>query len=402
MLYGLQNLSSDFGEVRRLLRSLASLLQDFPAQPERLSAQGVGALYGLQGMGSDAVELRQLLRVLKPLLEAATNLDGQAIGNALYGLQSMKSDALEVRELLEALARKVTAFDGKLTEQEASNALYGLQFMDPQLDAVKDILAVLSRQVGSSPGATSLKRGSRLSRHPVNPLEGSWAIPRIGAGWLGDAFRDANSDGDSDEHSNTRPVAGYAVDIGCDMGGFARALARARPDLRVVGLEVRPHVVAFANARAQEEGLPNVVFLQGNANVDLEALLQGIPKMEVHLVTINFPDPHLAQPSHRPRRLLNGRLVRLLAETLGDGCEVLFQSDVALLTAEAEAAFCHRGCFKVLPWVDRQDFPETERQIVVQQLGLPIFKAKLVRSGVAVPATLQKEVDELLSKMRSG
>jgi len=42
----------------------------------------------------------------------------------------------------------------------------------------------------------------------------------------------------------------------------------------------------------------------------------------VHLVTINFPDPHLAQPSHRPRRLLNGRLVRLLAETLGDGCEV--------------------------------------------------------------------------------
>lgn len=118
MLYGLQNLSSDFGEVRRLLRSLASLLQDFPAQPERLSAQGVGALYGLQGMGSDAVELRQLLRVLKPLLEAATNLDGQAIGNALYGLQSMKSDALEVRELLEALARKVTAFDGKLTEQE--------------------------------------------------------------------------------------------------------------------------------------------------------------------------------------------------------------------------------------------------------------------------------------------
>ena len=116
MLYGLQNLSTDFGEVRGLLRSLASLLQDFPG-PERLSAQGVGALYGLQGMG-DCLELRQLLRVLKPLVEAARDLDGQAIGNALYGLQSMKSDALEVRELLEALARKVTAFDGKLTEQE--------------------------------------------------------------------------------------------------------------------------------------------------------------------------------------------------------------------------------------------------------------------------------------------
>ena len=134
--------------------------------------------------------------------------------------------------------------------------------MDPQLDAVKDILAVLSRQVGSSPRATSLgKRGSRLSRHPVNPLEGSSAIPRIGAGWLGDAVRDADADGDS-EHSNIHPVAGYAIDIGCDMGGFARSLARARPDLRVVGLEVRPHVVAFANARAQEEGIPNVVFLQ--------------------------------------------------------------------------------------------------------------------------------------------
>eukprot|EP00435_Cladocopium_sp_Y103_P018465 s3254_g4.t1 len=394
MLYGLQNLTTDCREVRRLLRALASLLQDFPTQPgPQLSAQGVGALYGLQGMG-DSSELRELLRVLTPLVDAARDLDGQAIGNALYGLQSMKSDVLEVRELLEVLARKVTAFDGKLTEQEASNALYGLQFMDPQLDPVKDILAVLSSQVSSSPGAASVgRRGGRLSRHPVNPLEESRATPRIGAGWLGDAFRDADSD--------DRDVAGYAIDIGCDMGGFARALARARPDLRVVGLEVRPHVVAFANARAQEEGLPNVVFLQGNANVDLEPLLQGIPKMEVHLVTINFPDPHLVHPSHRPRRLLSGRLVQLLADTLGAGREVLFQSDVTLLTAEAEAAFCHGGCFKALPWVDRQDFPETERQVVVQKLGLPIFKARLVRTDVAVAMTLQREVDGLLSKMRS-
>ena len=125
--------------------------------------------------------------------------------------------------------------------QETSNALFGLQFMDPELPAVKDIMKVLS-QTGNSVG-------------------GTLARPRVVSGWLQEAFHADDS-------------GPYVVDIGCDMGGFARDLARARSDLRVIGLEVKPHQVAFANARAQDEGLQNVVFLQvtgentGNCDVN--------------------------------------------------------------------------------------------------------------------------------------
>lgn len=133
-----------------------------------------------------------------------------------------------------------------MTSQETSNALFGLQFMDPELPAVKDIMQVLSRQTigqGNSVGGTL-----------------SLARPRVVSGWLQEAFHDANGP--------------FVVDIGCDMGGFARDLARARPDLRVIGLEVKPHQVAFANARAQDEGLQNVVFLQvtveNSANCDVD------------------------------------------------------------------------------------------------------------------------------------
>ena len=136
-----------------------------------------------------------------------------------------------------------------VASQETSNALFGLQFMDPELPAVKDIMKVLSRQTigqGNSVGGTL-----------------SLARPRVVSGWLQEAFHDAHGP--------------YVVDIGCDMGGFARDLARARPDLGVIGLEVKPHQVAFANARAQDEGLENVVFLQvtveNTANCDVDCFL---------------------------------------------------------------------------------------------------------------------------------
>ena len=141
--------------------------------------------------------------------------------------------------------------------QEASNALYGLQFMDPELSAVKQILAVLSLQVTSSTGEASVLEKRRRTRHPVNPLETSG--PCISPGWLRDAF---GSDGSgSVPNGNGGRSVGYGIDLGCDMGGFARALAQQH-HLRVIGLEMRPHAVAFARARAQEEGLQNVVFLQ--------------------------------------------------------------------------------------------------------------------------------------------
>lgn len=96
--------------------------------------------------------------------------------------------------------------------------------MDPSLPSVKSILAVLSRQVADGDAKTVATRRRGNSRHPVNALDSE--APKVWAGWVEDTWKD-------------QTAAGYAIDLGCDMGGFARALATARPELRVVGLEVR-------------------------------------------------------------------------------------------------------------------------------------------------------------------
>eukprot|EP00913_Durusdinium_trenchii_P025683 g24104.t1 len=367
MLYGLQGLSTNFQEVRRLLVALATVC----SRKQRLSAQGVGnALYGLQGMKSDVSELQELLVVLKPLIQNAAGLDGQAIGNALYGLQSMTSSCREVQELLQALAQKVKHFDGTLTEQETSNALYGLQFMNgDEAPSVKEILQVLSRQTGPGGQASigrAFRSGKRLSRHPVNPLETSRAA--LPADWLKAAFG-------SDSTGKASPGSCYFLDLGCDMGGFARAVAQARPDLRVIGLELRHNAVAFANARARAEGLANVAFLESNAAQDLGQLLVDLRKAQGHVATVsmNFPDPHLDRVEHRERRLVSGKLVAWLAEHLEPKRgEVLFQSDVELLTAEAKAAFSFSQCFEVLAWEERAELVPTERETVVLKRGLAV------------------------------
>ncbi|CAK9079243.1 unnamed protein product [Durusdinium trenchii] len=395
MLYGLQGLSTDFQEVRRLLVALATVC----SRKQRLSAQGVGnALYGLQGMKSDVSELQELLVVLKPLIQNAAGLDGQAIGNALYGLQSMTSSCREVQELLQALAQKVKHFDGTLTEQETSNALYGLQFMNgDEAPSVKEILQVLSRQTGPGGQASigrAFRSGKRLSRHPVNPLETSRAA--LPADWLKAAFG-------SDSTGKASPGSCYFLDLGCDMGGFARAVAQARPDLRVIGLELRHNAVAFANARARAEGLANVAFLESNAAQDLGQLLVDLRKAQGHVATVsmNFPDPHLDRVEHRERRLVSGKLVAWLAEHLEPKRgEVLFQSDVELLTAEAKAAFSFSQCFEVLAWEERAELVPTERETVVLKRGLEVHKVRLLRSSQPLPEGLEADVNRLLAQMR--
>jgi len=386
-LYGLQRFSSGLPEVRGLLFALSELFNGLDC---RLSCQGVGtAFYGLQGFDSSCMETAALLRALRPLL-SRSDLDGQAVGNALYGLQSMSSDSLEVRHLLRVFAQKLVAFKGCFTEQEASNAVYGLQFMDSQLPEVKAILEVLAKRVTDS-GTAGLNRHRQRSRHPVNPLSGRGAEPRLHPDFLGTVF---------DLKLECPYEWPYLVDVGCDMGGFACGVARARPDLRVVGLEMRAHAVAFARTRAREMGLRNVAFAEGNANVDLISLLQQIQENgELVTVTLNFPDPHLL-PEHRERRLVRGSLVRVLAQHLQPGKEVLFQSDVALLADEAREAFNLAGCFKVVNWLPREDFVDTERQRVVRQSGLPVHKVRLVRTASGVPTTLEEDVDRILARMR--
>ena len=124
--------------------------------------------------------------------------------------------------------------------------------MDCELPSVRAIVESLSQRTASGGEAS---RRPRRSRHPVNPLE---AQPLVASGWRPLTFQG--------------PVL---LDVGCDMGGFARAVAKTKRFL-VVALELRATAVAFAKARAKEEGLETCIFLRGNANVDMERILKDL------------------------------------------------------------------------------------------------------------------------------
>eukprot|EP00930_Biecheleria_cincta_P082989 TRINITY_DN72628_c0_g1_i1.p1 TRINITY_DN72628_c0_g1~~TRINITY_DN72628_c0_g1_i1.p1 ORF type:complete len:801 (-),score=139.84 TRINITY_DN72628_c0_g1_i1:358-2760(-) len=395
-IYGLRSMSSEASEVRHLLAALLPKVADANTQ---LRAQHVSqAFFGLQGMSSQHAEVRAMVSVLSS--KAATcneTFSAQHVGNALYGLQGIGSDWPGAQDALAILLKKVQQSKDMLSSQEASNALYGMQLMDADLPEVRELVTALAekaQEVNHSEGSSQVKpriSGHRRSRHPANPLVGKWAAPRtFSADFLDSVFPQGTGD------------RNYLVDVGCDMGSFPRSVAAARPDLNVLGLELRDHAVAFARQKAERLGLTNVAFVQGNANIDLAPLLRLIRErgeQALEVVTINFPDPHL-QVTHRARRVVQGSLVALLADMLAKGREVLFQSDVPPLVKEVRDAFVVGGCFDIAPWTVSHELAPTERQLAIRSAGGRIEQVRLLRTSKAPPMDLAIQVDNVLVKLR--
>ena len=65
------------------------------------------------------------------------------------------------------------------------------------------------------------------------------------------------------------PDSGHAIDIGCGAGETAIALASAKPDLSVTGIDISPELRTIAQSRAG--ALPNLHFETGDAATSVEA-----------------------------------------------------------------------------------------------------------------------------------
>jgi len=306
-------------------------------------------------------------------------LSPQELGNALYGLQGMSSEWPEVRDVVIALTRRAETLRDPLSEQAVGMALYGLQAMPDECEAVRTLVTVLarlseddrheaSREYG--PATTSPKESRRHSRHEANPLAERWCEPKVLPPDLMDTMFPSDN--------------GLLVDIGSNKGGFARSVAEARPEINVLGLELRPVAVTYAAECARRRGIGNVVFLQANANVDLDAILRQVHARSteaLQTVTINFPDPHF-QSGRWERRVTSGPLVATLARYMAIGKDVLFQSDVEELVDEARAGFLAGGAFELGEW--SQWLPPTERELAVRRKQGVVHRARFVRTAISV------------------
>ena len=116
--------------------------------------------------------------------------------------------------------------------------------------------------------------------------------------------------------SRLTPTGGTVVDLGCGSGRFAAYLARQRPDLRIVGLDLSAPMVAIGNAALRDAGLAGRVELRQG---DMTAFASEVPA-ETALINCLFAVHHLPGLEQVERSLVE---IRESCERTGCGFWIL-------------------------------------------------------------------------------
>jgi tRNA (guanine-N7-)-methyltransferase len=225
------------------------------------------------------------------------------------------------------------------------------------------------------------------------------------------------------------------LDIGCGKGGFLlelvgrrhgngveglspgedayRAISRSMEDstsqwlpdnMNYLGLEIRPGVSQYAQARVEKRGLDGKLSFVGcNANVDLDRLLtlyqdaagSGVDQ-RLAFVSIQFPDPHFKK-AHEKRRVVTPELVKTLAKFMKKGDAVFLQSDIKDALEAMREKFADedgRLYFSEIECGQDGDAGEedynmknplgvpTEREVSVLSKDLPVYRTLFKRNDV--------------------
>ena len=124
-------------------------------------------------------------------------------------------------------------------------------------------------------------------------------------------------------------IAGDApvlVEVGFDHGRRLDSTARLNPEWRVLGLEVRAQRVEEAVARAERDGLTNVLPWRLDARTVFARVL---PPASVDVVEVLFPTPWWSPALRRKRLLIDDAFVTDVARVLRPGGLLYTATDVA-------------------------------------------------------------------------
>jgi tRNA (guanine-N7-)-methyltransferase len=138
---------------------------------------------------------------------------------------------------------------------------------------------------------------------------------------------------------------GKPVELDCGFGRaeFILERARQRPDMELIGLELRQYLIEKAKKRIEETGLSNVHVYLANVKEHLAVLFE--PGM-LHKVYIHFPDPWTRRRKHHKRRMVDANLVETLHPLLVPGGEVHLMTDKRMVAHEMRALFEAHGGYE--------------------------------------------------------
>ena len=136
-----------------------------------------------------------------------------------------------------------------------------------------------------------------------------------------------------DELPLEKPISSYFekeapihIEIGTGKGGFIVELAKSRPDINYLGIEIYESVLYKAlekmDAFSDEERPRNLLFLCHDARELPGVFSEG----EVGRIYLNFSDPW-PKKKHAKRRLTSHNFLSLYERFLKDGGDIIFKTD---------------------------------------------------------------------------
>jgi tRNA (guanine-N7-)-methyltransferase len=133
------------------------------------------------------------------------------------------------------------------------------------------------------------------------------------------------------------------LDLGFGRGEFIIEMARRRPEVQFVGLEIRDYLVDKIHDWLEQDPHPNVYVMAANVKVHLPILFDPQTLSRVY---IHFPDPWTKRKKHHKRRMVDATLVSTLHTLLRPEGEVHLMTDKREVGLEMRALFEAHGGYR--------------------------------------------------------
>lgn len=124
------------------------------------------------------------------------------------------------------------------------------------------------------------------------------------------------------------------IEIGCGNGHFIGQYAQERPNILLMGVELKKRRCLKALKKIEYLSLANVIIVNGKG----EEFLQTLPPFSVNKIHIYFPDPW-PKTKHRKRRLINMRSLAFMIEKLKEKGVISLYTDVFDYFIQAKVLF---------------------------------------------------------------